>query len=29
MFYANYIVTKDTAEPGIGNAKMQFSIQYE
>ncbi|WP_151803880.1 fimbrial protein [Acinetobacter bereziniae] len=29
MFYANYIVTKDTAEPGIGNAKMQFSVQYE
>ncbi|ELW78429.1 MULTISPECIES: fimbrial protein [Acinetobacter] len=29
MFYANYIVTKDTAEPGVGNAKMQFSIQYE
>lgn len=29
MFYANYIVTKDTAEPGTGNAKMQFSIQYE
>lgn len=29
MFYANYLVTKDAAEPGIGNAKMQFSIEYE
>lgn len=29
IFYANYFVTKDEAEPGVGNAKMQFSIEYE
>lgn len=29
IFYANYFVTKDEAEPGVGNAKMQFSVQYE
>ncbi|MFW1745482.1 fimbrial protein [Acinetobacter guillouiae] len=29
LFYANYIVTKGSATPGIANANAEFTITYE
>lgn len=29
IFYANYVVTKNSASPGVANASAQFTIQYD